>query len=341
MELVDLARYRLGESIGEGADRQVFGATEVETGHQVVLKRPHPTLVVRGQHRDIEEQTLRMSELRASLGAELPHVTRLFGVSPEADHDAFFGDSLGNEYTVTVEERARGVPLVGSVVDGLMGHPIGLPQNLFCLYPLATGPERTAAPVVLDVLSVVDRCYQAGVLLTDLRPQNIFYAPGNSEVTIVDLESVQPVAGGSSRRPRTDVHDLFLDLFRWYSAPYDPPGNPQQWGRADELPLPPAFDAAVATLTGLYESVRHTPERDGAQSILRRIADRGYGGVGEFADDFGRFLALKAARLQRDDGASEVWQEALSMLERPYWTRYLFDAETELAGYRRPGRASL
>ena len=335
---VDLARYRLGPMIGEGADHQVFASTDTETGEQVVLKRPHPTLVDRGQHRDLEEQTRRMFDIRSALGAPLPHVARLVGVSPLADHAAYFGDSLAAEYTVTVEERARGVPLVGSVVDGLMGHPIGLPLNLFCLYPLATHRHSDAGSIVLDVLSVVDRFHQAGVLLMDLRPQNVFYAPGTSVVTIVDIGSGRPAAAATSRRPAVDIHDVLLNLFRWYCAPTGPPGDPQAWGRADELDLPPAFDAAAARLAGLYESVEHAPERDGALRIIKRIASREYGGVGEFADDLGGFLELRAAALRRDEARPEAWQDALALLKRPYWSRYLFDPSEELAGYQRPGR---
>ena len=340
LDRLDLARYRLGPLIGEGADRQVFAATDLETGDQVVLKRPHPTLVVRDQHGDVEEQTFRMSDLRAALGADVPHVARLVGVSSTAEHAAYFGDSLANKYTVTVEERVGGVPLVGNVVDGLIGHPIGVPLNLFCLYPLVTPPEHDAASVVTDVLSVVDKFHQAGVLLMDLRPQNVFYAPGTSEVTIVDIGAIRPVAVGTSRRAGVDIHDLFLGLFRWYSTPDGPPGDSQEWGRADELELPPAFDSAVARLARLYESVQHPPERDGALRILRRIAGREYGGVGEFADDLGRFLKLRAASLRGDSAASEAWQTALQMLERPYWARYLFDPATELTQYR-PGSARM
>lgn len=337
LESVDLDRYRLGPMIGGGADRQVFAATDLETGDQVVLKRPHPELVVRGQHRDPEEQKRRTLDPRA-LGVDVPHLPRLLGVASIAPHAAYFGDSLANEYTVTVEERARGVPLVGGVVDGLMGHPIGVPMNLFCLYPLVIRPGRGAASVVMNVLSVVDRFYQAGVLLTDLRPQNVFYAPGTSEVTVVDIGAGRPVADVTTRRPRSDVHDLFLDLFRWYSTPNDTSGDILAWGRADELDLPPAFDAAAARLAALYESVPHPPDRDAALGILERIAGREFAGVGEFSGEFGRFLEARAARLMGDEAASDNWQEALSMLERPYWTKYLFDASTELAHYRRrPG----
>jgi serine/threonine protein kinase len=334
LDQVDLARYRLGPVIGEGADHQVFAATDLETHGQVVLKRPHPTLVVRGQHRGLEEQTVRMSDLRVALGADLPHVARLVGVSKMADHAAYFGDSLANEYTVTVEERARGVPLVGSVVDGLTGHPIGAALNLFCLYPLATHPAREAASVVLDVLSVVERFHLAGVLLMDLRPQNVFYAPGASEVTIVDVGAGRPATAGTSRHPPVDIHDLFLGLFRWYCTPDGPPADSMAWGRADELELPPAFDGAVARLAGLYEAVQNPPERDGALGILQRIGGREYAGVGEFSDDLRSFLEVRAARLRRDGEASGLWQEALSLLEQPYWTRYLFDPATELAEHR-------
>jgi len=335
LESLDLDRYRLGPLIGEGADRQVFAATDLETGDQVVLKRPHPTLVEPGQHRELEEQTGRTSDPRAPLGPDVPHLPRLIGVSPTARHGAYFGDALTNEYAVTVEERARGVPLVAGVVDGLMGHPIGLPMNLFCLYPLATQAGRGAASIVLDVLSVVDQFHKAGVLLTDLRPQNVFYSPGSSEVTIVDIGAGRPVADAASRRPRVDIHDLFLDLFRWYTSPNDPSDDPREWGSARELDLPPAFDAATARLSAIYQNVGHPSERDAALRILEAVAGREFSGVGEFAGELGRFLEARAARLRRDETVPEKWQEALLMLEGPYWTRYLFDPATELTNYRR------
>ena len=194
-------------------------------------------------------------------------------------------------------------------------------------------------PLMMDALPGIAQTrafYRAGVLLMDLRPQNVFYAPGSSEVAIVDIGAARPTVAGTSRRPGVDIHDLFLGMFRWYSNPGDAPGDVDEWGRADELELPPAFDAAVGGLAGLYESVRHPTERDDALRILRRIEGREYGGVEEFADDFGRFLELRAARLRRDEEVSRVWQNALSMLEQPYWTKYMFDPTTELANYRRP-----
>ena len=47
IEASGLSRFRLGDPIGEGADCQVFAATDLEDDAQVVIKRPHPSLIAR------------------------------------------------------------------------------------------------------------------------------------------------------------------------------------------------------------------------------------------------------------------------------------------------------
>ena len=61
---VDLQRFKLEITLGEGADLQIFAATDTETGRPVVVKRPHPTLITRRQHHDVEERLLRAIGLR-------------------------------------------------------------------------------------------------------------------------------------------------------------------------------------------------------------------------------------------------------------------------------------
>ena len=51
-------------------------------------------------------------------------------------HDEFFGDALGGEYRVTVEHRAKGIPLLGDHMARITGVPVGAGQNLFALHPL-------------------------------------------------------------------------------------------------------------------------------------------------------------------------------------------------------------
>ena len=53
----DLHRFRLDGPLGEGADLEVFAATDTQTGSSVVIKRPHPTLLERGQQRTVERRT--------------------------------------------------------------------------------------------------------------------------------------------------------------------------------------------------------------------------------------------------------------------------------------------
>ena len=113
-EPLDLSRFRRGPVIGEGADMQVFAAVDTENDMPVVLKRPHPQLVARTQHEAVEARIERTLALRERLGPEVSGLCNLIGFAPSATHDAYFGDSLGEPYTVVVEEMANGVPLVGS-----------------------------------------------------------------------------------------------------------------------------------------------------------------------------------------------------------------------------------
>ena len=138
----DLSQFKLDGKIGEGADSEVFAATDSATGDAVVVKRPHPMLIARGQHSAVERRMASAIALRERLGDTLPCVAKMIGYSPPACHDEYFGDALGEPYSVVVEERARGIPLVASAMDGIKRHPIGLPQNLFAIHPVMPHLER-------------------------------------------------------------------------------------------------------------------------------------------------------------------------------------------------------
>ncbi|MDP6511919.1 MAG: hypothetical protein QF878_01835, partial [SAR202 cluster bacterium] len=230
----ELARYQPGETLGEGADLQVFAGRNRDTGADVVLKRPHPTLVSRNQHHDVEATTHDLVRIRSELGGEIAHVPSLLGVSGPKNHDSLFGDSLGNEYTVTVESRARGVPLVGSVVDGLRKHPIGLPMNLFCLSSLQPHAIRGETPLLLDILETVGVFYEVGYLLMDMRPQNVFYAPETGEVSIIDVGDFRAPREATQRHPPLDIHEMLLDLLRWHLPANDPPLEMDSWTQYTE-----------------------------------------------------------------------------------------------------------
>ncbi len=76
---MDLARFKLEGLLGEGADLQVFSATDTATGDAVVVKRPHPTLVQRGQHGDVEGSLLRAKALREQPRSAPPHLAQIIG----------------------------------------------------------------------------------------------------------------------------------------------------------------------------------------------------------------------------------------------------------------------
>jgi hypothetical protein len=141
MEKVDLSRYEAAGILGTGADYEVRAAVERETGRQVVLKRPTPQTVRHQLHAGVEARTDRILQAYQEVGHTLPMVSPILGYTDRANHDAYFGDTLGQEYRVIVEERATGIPLVGDLRARFTGVPIGVGQNLFALFPLVQ-PEN-------------------------------------------------------------------------------------------------------------------------------------------------------------------------------------------------------
>ena len=179
---MDLARFKLEGLLGEGTDLQVFSATDTATGDSVVVKRPHPTLVQRGQHGEVERSLLRAKALRDQPRSALAHLAPIIGHGRQNAVDSYFGDTLENGYIVAVERRARGLPLVGSASDAVKGMPIGLPQNLFVRHPVV--PRRSGSPftIATDLLDSAEALLHVGHLLLDLRPQNVFFDPRSGRI---------------------------------------------------------------------------------------------------------------------------------------------------------------
>ena len=165
----DLERFRLGDVLGEGADMQVFAATDVESGAQCVVKRPHPSLISRNIHDDVERRMTLQAELRSN-GGVCAGVPRLLTVTASDTFSWYFGDDHASPYVVQVEERAPGIPLLGSVGDQVRGHPIGLPLNLFVLFPSTGHIRRNLENPALTALSIIEQCLESGYLAGDLGP---------------------------------------------------------------------------------------------------------------------------------------------------------------------------
>jgi hypothetical protein len=113
MEKLDLDRYKITGLLGTGADYEVRAAQDQETGQQVVLKRPIPQIISRQMHGSVETRTDRTLQFYEEVGHSIPYLSPILGYTDRANHDAFYGDSLGKEYRVLVVARAPGIPLAG------------------------------------------------------------------------------------------------------------------------------------------------------------------------------------------------------------------------------------
>ena len=337
IEAADLRRYRLEGVLGEGAEQQVFAATDAESGLPVVVRRPHPTLMGRLQHRDIEERIALVTSLRSGSKAALPHLPRLLAHSPDRCHDQYFGDSPGHRYTVTVEERARGVPLVGSVVDQIKGLHIGVPQNLFVLHPLVGHARCGILTVLRQVLELAEAVDRTGHLILDVRPENVFFDPRNAAITVVDLGNLGTGRPGSRRHSPVDWHDFYVELFKWYASPGTPPDEASSYAAPQGTGSVSSFERDVESLLYGFRAAEASPHTEAALEILGRVRQRRYGTLGKFRRDLERYLSLVARHyetLARSRHLVAAWREALGMLSGAPWDRFLFDPQTDLAPYR-------
>jgi hypothetical protein len=336
LDEVDLERYELTGRLGSGADYDVRAALDRETGQQVALKRPVPQAVSRKQHYNIEERTGRMIEAHQQVAGKTGVLAPILGYTGRAVHDRFFGDDLAEEYTVIVQARAAGIPLLGDMMSRITGVPIGVGQNLFAVFPLVQDPAVPAFPVHNQILDLQEVYLEAGYVLLDMRPQNIFYQPAAGRITVIDTGALAgPDSEPPRGRPPFDVNDACLEMIKFYTTPEEPP--PQANGYRDARNLRPivswreetdGLDRQLAAASGAVE--------EAGRVVLEKIGVRAYTGYNEFRDDLNAYLN---AVLERDRAlpgfpeAREAWTGALAWLREDYWARFLFDAETELAGY--------
>ena len=358
MELISLARYQAGARIGTGADYEVRTALDLETGATVVVKRPAPQMIKLKQHLSTEARTDRMIQAWRDVGRPLPGVSPILGYTNIEAHDEFFGDALGVEYRVTVEHRAKGIPLLGDHMARITGVPVGAGQNLFALHPLVhpkpsngdqangdqsgsdpadRGPEYF--PIQRQLLDVQQGFFEAGYLLLDLRPQNIFYQPATQQITIIDcgaLESLE-TPNQERRRPGSvphDLHDLCLEILKFYATPKEPPAEAA--GYKDPHGLRPVvrFDQELEELEQYFRTGGDERCQAAAIEVIGKVKNRAYANLQGFRADLNPYLEAVVERnhaLSNRDQTEQAWAEALDWLRADYWKRFLFDADIELA----------
>ena len=325
----ELIRFQLGDLLGEGADLQVFAATDIESGESVVVKRPHRSLVSRNMHRDVEARTLLQVELRSRL-REANGLVRLRMLTEPDSFAWYFGDDSSHPYSVQVEERAKGIPLVGGISDMVRGQPVGLPLNLFVLHPARSYISCGHENPVFTVLRIIERVYDMGYLAQDLGPQNVFYSPASGASRVIDLGTVREPSEATRRRPAFDLNDILFDIFRLYATPEMPPRDTAQFAQASESGLSGPLERRAETLSRKF-SATSAGRAEASLNILSAIGERGYASPNQFRTDFQNYLSA-AESMDRHLAAEEAWRQAIQELRSPYWKKYLFDADSELRG---------
>ena len=336
MEKVDLERYEITGRLGAGADYEVRAAVDRETGRQVVIKRPVPQAVSRNQHYAIEARTEKILQAYQEVGNSTTLISQILGYTERAFHDGFFGDELGQEYQVMVEERARGIPLLGDMMSKFKGVPIGAGQNLFTLFPLVQPSGAPAHPVHNQLLDLEQVYLKAGYVLLDLRPQNIFYQPGNGQMVVIDTGALARLDADAPRgRPPLDVNDACLEILKFYTTPLEPPADSS--GYRDPRGIRPIVDIRQE----LDEMARDLagsapPVSEAGTVILDKIRERSYTDYTQFRSDLTAYLDQikeRNAALVNATEAGQSWLEAAQWLREDYWRGFLFDPDLELAGY--------
>ena len=337
MEQVDLRCYEASGVLGMGADYEVRAAIERDTGRQVVLKRPAPETVRRRLHDGIEARTDRILQVYQEVGHTIPTVVPIVGYTERGNHDAYFGEALGQTYRVMVEERAIGIPLMSELKARFTGVPIGVGQNLFALFPLIQPAATSPFAIHEQLLDLEEAFFRAGYVLLDLRPHNVFYQPATGRITVIDCGALTAVHGAVGRRGQRppEIHDFYLEMLKFYTTPQLPPV--QVSGYREPYGVRPVVDFAreLDQMAQQFRAVAHPGVQETALTIIAQVRQRAYPAFQDFRQDLmAYFEAVQSMHqtLPNLAEAQQVWTEALRWLRAEYWQRYRFAAETDLAG---------
>ncbi len=239
-----------------------------------------------------------------------------------------------------VAERALGIPLVGDIKARFTGVPIGVGQNLFTLFPLIRSAVHPPFAIHAQLLDVEEQFFNAGYILLDLRPQNIFYQPNNGYISVIDCAALIERDGkpDTGRQRRPDIHDFYLEMLKFYTTPQSPPM--QTRGYRDPYGMRPVtnFERELDEMAREFKDVPDQAVQDAAQTLVGQLHQRAYTAFDDFRQDLFRYLHTSSAyheSLPNLAEAQHVWSETLDWLRDDYWQRYLFQSETDLAGFTR------
>ena len=337
MEKVNLNNYELTGLLGSGADYEVRSAVDRLTGEQVVVKRPVPQMISRRMHGSVEERTERTIRLHEELANGIPEVCPMVGYTDPANHDDYYGDELGQEYRVTVSRRAGGIPLVGDPRARILRVPIGLGQNLFCLFPLGYLDGPDPFPVQRQLMDAEERFYNEGYVLLDMGPQNIFFQPGAGRISIIDPGAL--LTGDNDRTPvgraPQDIHDFYLEMLKFYTTAQSPPTDVA--GYRDPYILRPVVNFGQE-LDDLARGIETEPAataqiKEAGLALIERVRGRNCPDFTQFRAGMSDYLEAIRQRnlaLSNLEEMRQTWRDALQLLREEHWQKYDFDADQEL-----------
>ena len=337
MQEIQLRNYEISGVLGTGADYEVRSAVAVDTGQTVVLKRPIPQVITRNMHGPIEARTESIIETYRDLSKSTSTLCPLIGYTNKCNHNGLYNDGIMQDYTVLVFERALGIPLVGDARSRILRIPIGIPQNLFALYPLFQLDDRSCWSVLAQLLETEQKFFESGRILLDLGPQNVYYQPATGEITIIDLGDQVRVGDETvgNRGRKRDIYDFYVEMLKYYTISTDPPNS------IDGYKEPVGLRPVISVDQELNEMVQNL-ESEGVSSnkkkidMINKIKNFEY-------DEFSRFMVdlteyLEEVRIRyRDhpelDSYKAIWFESSQLLKADHWRKYDFEAETELSKF--------
>ena len=187
--------------------------------------------------------------------------------------------------------RAAGIPLLGDMMSRITGVPIAAGQNLFALFPLVENRSAPKFPVHNQLLELQQVHLEAGYVLLDLRPQNIFFQPGSAKITVIDTGALAGTrirsAQGPARLMTSTTH-----AWSWSSSiprPEEPPREAHGYRDARGIRPIVSWREEVQDLDRNLSQAGGGVEASG-RVILERLKDRSYSDCDQFKQDVNTYL---------------------------------------------------
>jgi hypothetical protein len=209
-------------------------------------------------------------------------------------------------------------------------------QNLFALFPLAQPAHARPFAIHQQLLDLEEAFYQAGYLLLDLRPCNVFYQPASGDIRVIDGGALTALPSAVDRqgRPLHDIHDFYLEMLKFYTSPKLPPTLASGYREPHGLRPVVDFGRELASMAQQFRAVADAEVQAAVLTMITQVQQRAYAAFADFRRDLMAYLeAVWRAHqtLPTRTPARQAWAEALGWLYAEHWQQYRFRPESELA----------